>query len=254
MNVHVLPRLVPVAGGDIMAQWESLFSELISFLNFTADKEGEASTALAEATVIRLEIYIRALLAIRERIEAEGGSDFGDVISELSDLLSALQEIKGRWEDIESGTAKTATLQPYIIKGQGRGRPKLFISKEQITFLRDLRFSWTQIASLFGVSRRTLFNMRSEYGLPADHDFSDISNMELRSYVEHIKRSMPDAGQNMIKGILRGEGIHVPLTRIKECISEVDPINTALHWATPISRRVYSVASPNSLWHKDGNH
>ena len=48
----------------------------MSFLNFTADKEGEASTALAEAIVIRLEIYIRALLAIRERIEAEGGSDF----------------------------------------------------------------------------------------------------------------------------------------------------------------------------------
>jgi len=136
-----------------MAQWESLFSELISFLNFTADKEGEASTALAEATVIHLEIYIRALLAIRERIEAEGGSDFGDVVSELHDLLSALQEIKERWEDIESGTAKTATLQPYMIKGQGRGHPMLFISKEQITFLRDLRFSWTQISSLFGVSR-----------------------------------------------------------------------------------------------------
>ena len=47
-----------------MAQWESLFSELISFLNLTADKEREASTAFAEATVIRLEIYIRALLAI----------------------------------------------------------------------------------------------------------------------------------------------------------------------------------------------
>ena len=124
----------------------------------------------------------------------------------LHDLLSALQEIKERWEDIESGTAKTATLQPYMIKGQGRGCPMLFISKEQITFLRDLRFSWTQIASLFGgiLSRQALFTMRSQYGLPTDHEFSDISNMELRSYVEHIKCSMPDAGQNMIKGILRG--------------------------------------------------
>jgi len=97
-----------------MAQWESLYSELVSFLNFTADKEGEASTALAEATIIRLEIYIHALLAIRERIETEG-----DVVSELHDSLSALQEIKGRWEDIESGTAKTATLQPYMIKVKG---------------------------------------------------------------------------------------------------------------------------------------
>ena len=50
-----------------MAQWESLFIELVSFLNLTADKEREASTALAEATVIRVEIYIRALLAIDYR-------------------------------------------------------------------------------------------------------------------------------------------------------------------------------------------
>ena len=99
-----------------------------SFLNFTADEEGEASTAFAEVTVIRLEIYIHALLAIRERIEAEGGNDFNEVVSELHDLLSALQEDKGRWEDIESGTAKTATLQPYIIEGQECGHPIFFIS------------------------------------------------------------------------------------------------------------------------------
>ena len=106
----------------------------ISLLNLTADKEREASTALAEATVIRLEIYIRALLAIIDRIEAENGSEFEEVLGELQDLLSALQEVKSRWEDIESGTATPATLQPDIIKGPGRGRPKLFIQKEQITF------------------------------------------------------------------------------------------------------------------------
>ena len=236
-----------------MAQWESLFSELVSFLNLTADKEREASTALAEATVIRLEIYIRALLAIIDRIEAENGSEFEEVLGELQDLLSALQEVKSRWEDIESGTATPATLQPDTIKGPGRGRPKLFIQKEQITFLRDLRFSWTQIASLFGISRRTLYTMRCEYGL-TNHEFTDISNLELRACIERIVHTMPDAGQNMIKGILRGEGIHVSVTRIRECISEVDPINTALRWAIPISRREYSVPSPNALWHINGNH
>ena len=137
----------------------------ISLLNLTADKEREASTVLAEATVIRLEIYIRALLAIIDRIEAENGSEFEEVLGGLQDLLSALQEVKSRWEDIESGTATPATLQPDIVKGPGCGRPKLFIQKEQITFLHDLKFSWTQIASLFGISRRTLYTMRCEYGL-----------------------------------------------------------------------------------------
>ena len=97
----------------------------------------EASTAFAEATAIRLEIYIRALPAIRDRIEAENGSEFEEVLGELQDLFGALQELKGRWEDIESGTATPATLQPDLIKG----RRKLFIQKEQITFFRDLRFS-----------------------------------------------------------------------------------------------------------------
>ena len=78
--------------------------------------------------------------------------------------------------------------------------------------------------------------MRCEYGL-TDHEFTDISNVELRACIEHIVHTMPDAGQNMIKGILRGEGIHVSVTRIRECISEVDPINNALRWAIPISRR-----------------
>ena len=95
--------------------------------------------------------------------------------------------------------------------------------------------------------------MRSEYGL-TDHEFTDISNVELQTCIERIVHTMPDAEQNMVKGILRGEGIHVSVTRIRECISEVNPINTTLRWATPISRREYNVASPNSLWHIDGNH
>ena len=67
--------------------------------------------------------------------------------------------------------------------------------------------------------------MRSEYGL-TDHEFTDISNVELQTCIERIVHTMPDAGQNMVKGILRGEGIHVSVTRIRECISEVNPINT----------------------------
>ena len=42
------------------------------------------------------------------------GSEFEEVLGELQDLLSALQEVKSRWEDIESGTATPATLQPKV--------------------------------------------------------------------------------------------------------------------------------------------
>ena len=62
--------------------------------------------------------------------------------------------------------------------------------------------------------------MRCEYELN-DYEFTDISNVELRTCIECIVHTMPDAGQNMIKGILRGEGVHVSVTRIRECISVV---------------------------------
>ena len=79
--------------------------------------------------------------SINDRIETERGSEFEEVLSKLQDLLGALQEVKSRWEDIESGTVTPATLQPNLIKGPGRGCPKLFIQKKQIRFLCDLRFS-----------------------------------------------------------------------------------------------------------------
>jgi len=72
--------------------------------------------------------------------------------------------------------------------------------------------------------------------------------------VQAVKLIMPDAGQSMIRGVLLARGVNVPLSRLQECILVVDPINTALRWATPIHRRRYVVEAPNSLWHIDGNH
>lgn len=65
---------------------------------------------------------------------------------------------------------------------------------------------------------------------------------------------MPEAGQNMIRGILSSQGIHVPIIRVREAIHAVDPVNAALRWAAPTRRREYSVRRPSALWHIDGNH
>ena len=80
-----------------------------------------------------------------------------------------------------------------------------------------------------------------------EESFSDVSDQELDTRVAEVKRVMPDAGQTMVKGILRSQGIHVPVVRVRENVSRVDPINTPLRWATPICRIVYSVSRPNAL-------
>ena len=84
--------------------------------------------------------------------------------------------------------------------------------------------------------------------------FTQISDEDLKHTIREIKLSLPECGQSMVRGILNSQGIYVPTTRIRECLAAVDPINTALRWATPITRRVYSVPHPNALWHLDGNH
>ena len=42
---------------------------------------------------------------------------------------------------------------------------------------------------------------------------------------------MPEIGYNMLKGVLRSQGINVPIVRIQQCIREVDSINISLRWA-----------------------
>lgn len=236
-------------------QWEAFFEDLTSFLQLTGSREQAATTDVAEATLLKVENYLRVLTAIRERLlTAEDDRDLDDVRKGILDLLKSLLEIKSRWEDIECGVSVSGRLAHERIYSGERGRPRVFIRKEQVELLRELRLSWTQIASLFGISRRTLYRIRSEYGMVDPYDFSDISDRDLQARIASIKQVMPDAGQNMVKGMLRAQGIHVSLPRIRESISRVDPVATALRWASPISRRVYAVPRPNALWHMDGNH
>ncbi len=86
------------------------------------------------------------------------------------------------------------------------------------------------------------------------YNFTHISDCDLDRQVSSIKQLMPEAGKNMVKGALQGRGIHVSFSRVQDSMSGVDPVATALRWATPISRRTYSVSGPNALWHIDGNH
>lgn len=79
--------------------------------------------------------------------------------------------------------------------------------------------------------------------------FTQISDDDLKQAIHQVKSSFPECGQSMMKGILNSQGIYVSNTRIRECLTSIDPVNTALHWTIPITRRVYSVSHPNALWH-----
>lgn len=77
---------------------------------------------------------------------------------------------------------------------------------------------------------------------------------QLRTITNEIRIITPNIGQKRLVGALRSRGLHIPRRRVRVCLREVDPLGTALRWRATIYRRKYSVPTPNSLWHIDGNH
>lgn len=84
-----------------------------------------------------------------------------------------------------------------------------------------------------------------------------FKNIITPSYMLHS--TLPHSHYMNIRSILpdwhiRSLGLRVQRDRVRSSLTRVDPDNTALHWAGVISRRVYSLPWPNSLWHMDGHH
>ena len=51
--------------------WELLFTELISFLSSSCTRETNATVSIAEATLIKLENYLHALITIVTTLKEE---------------------------------------------------------------------------------------------------------------------------------------------------------------------------------------
>jgi len=140
-------------------EFESFLGELGSFLSTL--EEVTTSQSIAESTVYRIEAYLEDVNAVVGALEVEDDQDEDarQLVELLSDLAEELQKVLLRWVDIELGIDPEA---PHIglkvekeVSGR-RGRPKYVLKREQLLFLRDLSFSWSKIAVMYGISRRTL--------------------------------------------------------------------------------------------------
>lgn len=134
------------------------------------------------------------------------------------------------------------------------GRPKIDVSVEEIEFLRQLRFSWTKIAEILGISRSTLYRRLDEESITVDTTYSDISDSELDRTILRIKQVHPNDGERMLIGHLTRLNIFIPRTRVRASIHRVDPIGTTLRQSVTVRRRTYHSESPNYVWHADGHH
>ena len=187
-----------------MDQWDSFFSDFVAFLHLTAGRESSATSNVVEATLLKLDNYVRVLIAIGERLQDSlvnsPAPELQDTERDISCIFTNLENIRKHWKDMDTEVSMGGLVAEHQRSG-GHG-PNAFISKEQIEYLRELRLSWTKIASLFGICRRTLYRIRSEYGLMDPYNFTHTSDHDLDHQVSSIKQLMPEAGQSMVKGAL----------------------------------------------------
>ena len=63
------------------------------------------------------------------------------------------------------------------------GRPRVPFNVDEVEFLRNLRFSFKEIASILGISRATLYRRLDEEGLSSSCTYSDICDQDPLSVV-----------------------------------------------------------------------
>ena len=104
---------------------------------------------------------------------------------------------------------------------------------------------------LYDVNRRL-----SIYGLSILQTYSTLTDGELDAATLQLISQYPNCGYRRMIGLLRGIGINVQQSRVRESMRRSDPqgILICALQLTPISRRTYNVSSPLALWHLDGNH
>ena len=134
------------------------------------------------------------------------------------------------------------------------GRPSFIISYEQLLFLVSNRFTGPQIADMLGVSLRTVHRRLAEYSLSIRSQYSNLSDTELDCIVQEVHCLFPMCGNSQMQGHLLARGLRVQQARIRESQRRVDPDGCIMRRLSTINRRQYSVPSPRSLYHIDGNH
>lgn len=114
-----------------------------------------------------------------------------------------------------------------------------------------MRFTWTKISEILGISRSTLYRRLEDEGVSQDVYYT---HHDLDRQLAEIKQIYPNDGERLLNGHLVGRKIIVPRSRLRASIHRIDPENTALRRSVTIRRRVYYADGPNAMWHIDGHH
>ena len=149
------------------------------------------------------------------------------------------------------------TVQNHVDEGyrqHATGRPQIPISEEQLVTLLDLHFSNVDIANMLQVSPRTVRRRIIQYGLQEEASFTEVSDTDLDTITRQFVDTHPNSGERSLAGYLRGIGLRIKRSSVRESLFRVDPRGVQTRFRQALHRRCYHVCMPNSLWHIDGHH
>lgn len=215
--------------------------------------------------------FAAALNEVLAELEASGDGHVADVgfislrIETLSEtallngdipmtVIDVLNQARQHLNKSTESTPYSSYAAPVLPSMGRRGRPKFDITEDQLKFFRDNQFTNRDIALMLGVSQRTVERRMTELQMSNLSRYSNIEDDMLDSFVQRIVTNFPRSGMKTIEGCLASQGVRVQRARLRSSLKRADPVGQRLRSLNPIRRRVYSVRSPLSLWHMDGNH
>ena len=149
--------------------WSDFFGEISRLIESAERQFGLANVSYSEYVMDRLELSINASWNLLETItNSVVGSELQDCCRSLTELVECLRTEYRRWERYKNyleGFESHLPLPATQLLG-GRGRPRFEVSKFQLEYLESLSFKWTEIASILGISRMTLYRYTTDIGGP----------------------------------------------------------------------------------------
>lgn len=224
------------------------------FENFIQNTLQNANRMLNSDDVNSIELHIERLdflLAMFTRLIINFPND--NIQRFLPEIINLKRQLETKIEILNS--ENNNPINNFISYKHTSGRPTILISENAIRILRKEGFSWKKIATIFGISSKTIQRRRREFNIPDDiGEYTQLTNEQIDGVVRIIRQEQPFSGQIIIMGTLRSLGIKIHRQRLRDSLYRIDSFRIVNRWAHIIPRRVYHVAGPNSLWHIDGNH
>lgn len=211
------------------------------------DEEEEAFLEFAEAAIE----HIRSVYPDCDEDTREDLLELAEQVLQYLVLLSDVTD--GDLFTAVRGLVVTMAANEDNITVRRKGRPEVSINEDQLQYLVEQGFRVKDISEMFRCCRRTVERKMKKHNISL-RNYTPLSDSELDTVVREITSLFPKCGEKTVSGRLKSCGIMVQRERVRESLWRVDPSGVRSRCRNVLHRRIYSVSSPNALWHMDGYH